>query len=110
MRRDPLLRGRRVERQVQERLAEEHALAWSRIAPGGTPLWLLPDEDLEGILNELAPTSKARTVEITYLLDELNRRGQAKLKASMERATRHMVWLTWAAIILAAISAYAALS
>jgi CHASE3 domain sensor protein len=101
---------RPTERRLQQRLAEEHELAWRRIAPDGTPLWLLPDDDLERWINEMAAGSQARAVKITYLLDELARREQGELNASLAAANRSMVRLTWAVVVLSVISTWAALA
>jgi len=84
---------------------------WRRIAPGGSPLWVLPDADLEAMIDRLAASSRARTVEITYYLAEYDRRQQrrmneevARANAQMVKLTRAVVWLTGIVVVLTAVS------
>jgi hypothetical protein len=86
-----------------QRLETERIVEWSRIAPGGSPLWLLPDEDLENIIDHLAASSRARTVEITYYLREYDRRQQRRLNETLAEANRRMVNLTRAVVVLTII-------
>jgi CHASE3 domain sensor protein len=86
-----------------QRLEAERVLEWRRIAPGGAPLWLLPDEDLEHVIDQLAASSRARTVEITYYLREYDRRQQRRMNEALAEANRSMVNLTRAVVVLTLI-------
>ncbi len=92
-------------------LAQRQIEEWRRIAPGGSPLWMLPDAELEAMIDRLAASSRARTVEITYYLAEYDRRQQrrmneevARANAQMVRLTRAVAWLTGIVVVLTAVS------
>src|SRR4051794_29157584 len=91
---------RLIDSAVERRLQQERAVEWQRIAPGGVPIWVLPDQDLERIISQMAASKHARSVEITYYMEEYNRREQRRLNESMARANRQMVRLTWAVVVL----------
>jgi CHASE3 domain sensor protein len=92
-----------VERAIQRHLDEGRAAEWRRIAPGGTPLWVLPDQDLERIIDKLAASSRARTVEITYYMAEYDRRQTRRLNEAVAESNRSMVRLTRAIVALTAV-------
>jgi hypothetical protein len=87
-----------LERKIERRVEVDRILEWRRLAPGGSPLWILPDSDLEAMINELAPSSRARTVELTYFLDEFDRRQRRRLNEQLADANRKMVLLTRAVL------------
>src|SRR4051794_19421066 len=99
------LRDRWTERVLMRRLEMARVVEWQRIAPGGIPLWLLPDEDLEHIIDQLAASSRARTPEITDYLGEYDRRQQRRMNEALAEANRRMVKLTQAVVVLTMIVA-----
>jgi hypothetical protein len=75
-----------------------------RVALGGSPLWVLPDSELEATINRLAALSRARTVELTYYLAEFERRQRRRLSERLAEANRKMVVLTQAVVVLTGVS------
>lgn len=90
----------RLRRSVEKRFEEERILEWRRLAPGGSPLWVLPDSELEATINRLAASSRARTVELTYYLAEFERRQRRQLNEQLAEANRKTVLLTQAVLVL----------
>jgi len=78
-------------------------LEWRRLAPGGSPLWVIPDRDLEVTIDRLASSSRARTVELTYYLAEFERRERRRLNEQLAQANRQMVLLTRVVLVLTAV-------
>lgn len=76
---------------------------WRRLAPGGTPLWIVPDIELEATIDRLAASSRARTVELTYLLEEFDRRQRRKLNEELAFANQKMVRLTQVVVALTGV-------
>jgi hypothetical protein len=94
---------RRQKRNIERQLEAERLLEWRRLAPSGSPLWVLPDVDLEETINRLAASSRARTVELTYYIAEFDRRQQRRLNERLADANRHMMVLTRAVLALTGI-------
>ena len=87
-------------RAVKQRIELDSVLEWRRLAPGGVPLWVVPDADLEATIDRLAASSRARTVELTYYLAEFDRRQRRRLNSEIADANRQMVVLTRAVVAL----------
>lgn len=96
--------GWRLRRSVEKRIEVERILEWRRLAPGGSPLWVVPDSELEATINRLAASSRARTVELTYYLAEFERRQRRQLNERLAEADRKMVVLTRAVLTLTGVS------
>jgi hypothetical protein len=94
----------RLRRNVEKRIEVERILEWRRLAPSGSPLWVLPDSELEAVINRLAASSRARTVELTYYLAEFERRQRRQLNERLAEANRKMVVLTQAVLVLTGVS------
>jgi hypothetical protein len=92
-----------TERSLTRRIEAERVLEWRRIAPGGTPIWVLPDEVLESRIDQLAASSRARTVEITYYLEERARRQQGRMNEVVAEANTNMVRLTKVIVVMTAL-------
>lgn len=90
---------RKVERQIEV----DRILEWRRLAPAGSPLWVMPDTDLEATINRLAASSRARTVELTYYLAEFDRRQRRRLNEQLAESNRKMIILTRAIVALTAV-------
>jgi hypothetical protein len=94
----------RLARQIRRRIEGDRILEWRRLAPGGTPLWVLPDAELEATINRMAASSRARSVELTYFLAEFDRRQRRRLNEGLADANRKMVLLTRAVVVLTGVS------
>jgi hypothetical protein len=55
------------------------------------------------MINRLAASSRARTVELTYYLAEFDRRQQRRLNERLAEANRQLVFLTRAVLALTGI-------
>lgn len=68
-----------------------------------TPLWMMPEEDLRAAIDRMASSSQARSDAIGYYLDELDRRVQHRLNATMLDLNRTGVRLSWFAAIFSGL-------